>query len=191
MEGANDSLFWQDPFTPLGRQQVEKELPVASLIRRTAEHAYAVLTNSASQAKRNADTLESMKFASLRLDALGMRYQFAQEISQRYADAVALQHGKGRNIASADLSDISSTNGRLQDLRDYTTRLTEMYRKLWLSENLPTWMPNMLQLYKCNSDLWQGLIAKYLDLRTMFSQGQALPSPELLGLLNVEQSDSK
>ena len=191
MEGANDSLFWQNPFTPIGRQQVEKELPVASLIRRTAEHAYTVLTNSASRAKRNADTLESIKFAALRLDALGMRYQFAQEISERYADAVALQHGKNQNIASADLSDISSTNGRLQDLRDYTTRLTEMYRKLWLSENLPTWMPNMLQLYKRNSDLWQGLIAKYLDLGTSFSQGQTLPSPESLGLLNVQQSDSK
>ena len=185
--GASDSLFWQDPFSPIGRKEVEKNLPIASLIRRTAENAFTVFADSASQARRNAGTLESMKFAALRLDALGMRYQYAQEISERYADAVALQSGKKRGMAGADISDIDSTNGRLQDLRDYTTRLTEMYRKLWLSENLPSWMPNMLQLYRRNSDLWQGLIAKYSDIRAEHSQGQPLPSPQSLGLLSGQQ----
>jgi len=185
--GTSDSLFWQDPFSPAGRKEVERLLPVASLIRRTAEEAYTVFANGATRARRNADTLQSMKFAALRIDALGMRYQFAQEISDRYADAVA-QQGKDRRMAGSDLGDISSTDGRLQDLRDYTTRLTEMYRKLWLSENLPTWMPNMLQLYKRNSDLWQGLIAKYLELRRGLSNGKPLPSPESLGLLTGQQS---
>lgn len=90
----------------------------------------------------------------------------------------------------ADLSDIDSTNGRLQDLRDYTTRLTELYRQLWLSENLPTWLPNMLQLYHRNSLLWQNLIAKYADIRAEFGQGKPLPSPESLGLL-TEQDNGK
>ncbi|MEJ2008167.1 MAG: beta-N-acetylhexosaminidase [Acidobacteriota bacterium] len=185
--GASDALFWLDPFSPLGRKQIEKELPVASLIRTTAEHDYTVFVNNASRTKRNAEALESLKFAALRMDALGMRYQFAQEISDRYADAVAQESGKRRGLAYGDLSDIDSTNGRLQDLRDYTTRLTEMYRKLWLSENLPTWMPNILQLYRRNSDLWQGLIAKYRTIRADFSQGQPLPSPESLGLLAGQQ----
>jgi hexosaminidase len=180
--GARDALFWQDPFSPAGRKEVERLLPVASLMRRTAEEAYTVFANGESRARRNADTLQSMKFAALRLDALGMRYQFAQEISDRYADAVTQQQEKKPGTARSDLSDISSTNGRLQDLRDYTTRLTELYRQLWLSENLPNWMPNMLQLYKRNSDLWQGLIAKYSELRAGISGGQPLPSPESLGL---------
>ena len=185
--GASDSLFWQDPFSPIGRREVEKGLPVASLVRRTAENAYTVFADSGSRAKRNAGTLASMKFAALRLDALGMRYQFAQEISGMYADAVALQSGKNRRLAGSDISDIDSTNGRLQDLRDYTTRLTEMYRKLWLSENMPTWMPNILQLYERNSDLWQGLITKFSDLRGGRFSGQPLPSPESLGLLTGQQ----
>jgi hypothetical protein len=168
--GARDTLFWQDPFSPAGRKQVERLLPVASLIRRTAENAYTVFADGESRAKRNADTLESMRFGALRVDALGMRYQFAQEISDRYADAVAQAGGKNRRMASADLEDIQSTNGRLEDLRDYTTRLTELYRQLWLSENLPTWMPNMLQLYKRNSDLWQDLIAKFSGIRYGFHQ---------------------
>jgi len=86
-------------------------------------------------------------------------------------------------MAAGDLEDIESTNGRLEDLRDYTTRLTELYRKLWLSENLPNWMPNMLQLYKRNSDLWQGLIAKFSAIRNGFYDKQPLPSAESLGLL--------
>jgi hexosaminidase len=186
--GARDTLFWQDPFSPAGRKEVERLLPVASLVRRTAEDAYTVFANGESRARRNADTLESMKFAALRLDALGMRYQFDQEISDRYADAVTQQQEKKLGTARSDFSDISSTNGRLQDLRDYTTRLTELYRQLWLSENLPTWMPNMLQLYERNSDLWQGLIAKYSELRAALSNGQPLPSAESLGLLPGQQS---
>jgi hexosaminidase len=180
--GASDTLFWQNPFSPDGRKEVAQMLPVASLIRRTAEDAYTVFADSTSRAKRNAYTLESMKFAALRIDALGMRYQFAQEISDRYADAVAQQGGKDSRMASADLEDIQSTNGRLEDLRDYTTRLTELYRHLWLSENLPAWMPNMLQLYKRNSDLWQDLIAKFSGIRYGFYGGQPLPSAESLGL---------
>ncbi|HZT68434.1 MAG TPA: beta-N-acetylhexosaminidase [Terriglobia bacterium] len=185
--GAGDNLFWQDPFSPVGQRQVERMLPIASLIRRTAEDAYTVFATSTDRARRNADTLESMKFAALRLDALGMRYQFVQEISDRYAEAYAAQGGKNARSAGADLSDISSTNGRLQDLRDYTTRLTELYRHLWLSENLPAWMPNILQLYKRNSDLWQGLIAKFSEIRGERFMGQPLPSPESLGLLTAQQ----
>ena len=181
--GASDRLFWHDPFSPTGRKDVEKMLPVASLIRHTAENAYTVFADSASRARRNADTLQSMRFAALRIDALGMRYQFAQEISDRYADAVAQQSGKNHSMAAGDLEDIQSTNGRLEDLRDYTTRLTELYRRLWLSENMPTWMPNMLQLYKRNSDLWQDLIAKFSNIRYGFYDGQPLPSAESLGLL--------
>lgn len=185
--GASDTLFWQDPFSPAGRKEVERLQPVASLIRRTAENAYTVLATSASRARRNADSLESMKFGALRMDALGMRYQFAEEISDRYADAVTQQKGKGHENAAADLEDIQSTNGRLEDLRDYTTRLTELYRELWLSENLPDWMPNMLQLYKRNSDLWQSLIAKFSGIRNGFYDGQSLPSAESLGLLPAQQ----
>lgn len=186
--GASDALFWQDPFTALGRKTTLKELPVAPLIRLTAEHDYTVFVNQASMAKRNADALQSMRFAALRLDALGMRYQVAQEISERYEDAVASRNGKNRRMTGRNLSDISSTNGRLQDLRDYTTRLTELYRRLWLSENLPEWMPNMLQLYKENSDLWQGLIAKFSGLRSKLHSGETLPSPESLGLLTAQQT---
>lgn len=182
--GANDALFWRGLLSPTGRKEAEKELPVASQIRQTAENAYTVLTNGASRAKRNADTLESLRFAALRLDALGMRYQYLEEISERYRDAVASEKRKDLDAISWDFYDIDAPHGRLQDLRDYTTRLTELYRDLWLSENPPNWLPNILQLYEGNSRYWQTSIAKYSEIRSaQRSQDQPLPSPESLGLL--------
>ncbi len=185
--GAGENLFWQNPFSPAGRKSVEKDLPVASLIRLTAEHSYTVMVDSASRAKRNSDTLATLKFAALRLDALGMRYQFAQEISELYLDAIQKARANQKRLARRDLSDITSTNGRLEDLRDYTTRLEEMYRHLWLSENLPTWLPNILALYRRNGDLWQDLISKYSTIRAQYGDGQPLPSPQSLGLLTGSQ----
>jgi len=186
--GAGDNLFWQDPFSPTGRKEVEKILPIASLIRLTAEHSYTVMVDGASRAKRHSDTLASLEFAALKLDALGMRYQYAQEISDRYLDAVEQSQGNNRRSIGSDFGTITSTNGRLQDLRDYTTRLTEMYREVWLSENLPTWLPNILQLYRRNSDLWQDLITKFSRIHANYQQGQPLPSPESLGLPVGQQS---
>jgi hypothetical protein len=81
--GTDDGLFWHDPFSLPGRSEVEKTLPVAAEVRRAAEEAYTVLENDGPRARRNADTLADLKFAALKLDALGMRYQFAQEIAER------------------------------------------------------------------------------------------------------------
>lgn len=181
--GTGDALFWHDPFTPLGLQEVQKALPVVSQIRLMAEEVYTVFANNQDRARRNADTLANLRFAALKVDALGMRYQYAKEISERYADAVAHQNDQGRRLVGSDFSDITSTNGRIEDLRDYTTRLAELYRQLWLSENLPDWLPNVLERYHRNSELWQDLTAKFGQIRSNLGQGKALPPPDSLGLL--------
>ena len=168
--GTNNQLFWHNPFTPLGQADAQKVLPVAPEVRRAAESAFTVFANSADRALRNRHTLECLEFAALKLDALAMRYEFMQEAAVRYK--------------AGELSDISSTDGRLQDLRDYTTRLTEMYRKLWLEENLPTWLPNILQLYKRNSDIWQAKIQQFTEIEANHRANKPkLPSADSLGLM--------
>ncbi len=182
--GASDRAFWVDPFTPIGNQLVARGLPVAQIIRLAAEDAYSVFENDSGRARRNEDVLEDMKLAALKIDALGMRVQYAREISDRYDDAVARQQaGNDRRNLSNDFSDIDSTNGRLQDLREYTTRIRELYKQRWLAENLPTWLPNMLQLYDRDSQMWQEMIVKFGRLRSNLGPGKALPTPESLGLL--------
>jgi hexosaminidase len=180
--GTDDALFWHDPFSGEGRTEAIKALPVADQVRRAAEDAYTVFAEDAGRALRNSDTLANLKFAALKLDALGMRYQFLREISQLYANAVAHEHDKDQSLTENELSEIESTNGRLEDLRDYTTRLRELYRELWLSENLPSWLPNILQLYDRNSQLWQDRIARFRTIQAEHGQGKPLPSADSLGL---------
>jgi hexosaminidase len=188
--GASDGLYWQDPFTEGGHDAAKKFLPVASYVRKTAEQSYDTIADSESLAHRNADTLDYYKFAALRMDALGMRYQFAQEISDFYADVYAHQKGPYWRQTGDDFENISSTNGRLQDLRDYTTRLRELYKSLWLREHLPTWLPNMLQLYDRESMLWQGWIARISEIRAEHRDGKPYPSPDSLGLLPAGPEDT-
>jgi hexosaminidase len=190
--GTNNQLFWHNPFASPGQADVIKALPVVSRVRRSAENAFNVFVNNASRARRNADTLEYLEFAALKLDALGMRYQWMQEIADRYADALAKESGKESRAVSGDLSDISSTEGRLQDLRDYSTKLRELYNRLWLSENLPTWLPNVLELYDRNSDLWQATIQQFDEIRMNYRAGKSkLPSADSLGLILASKTENK
>jgi hexosaminidase len=183
--GTADDLFWHNPFRMEGRQEVKLALPLAAQMRRTAEDAYTVFVDSSSRARRNADTLPNLEFAALKIDALGMRYQFAREISQLYAQALAHENDKTQQeLVDNDLEEIDGTNGRLQDLRDYSTRLAELYKELWLSENLPNWLPNILQLYNRNSAMWQDLIARFDAIKAERDQGKLLPGPNSLGLLS-------
>ncbi len=180
--GTDDALFWQDPFSPDAQKQIQKDLPVAGLVRRTAEESYTVFVDGESHAKRNSDTLADLSLAALRLDALAMRYQFVQEISQRYSDALVHEHDKDQALVGNDFSDITSTNGRIDDLRDYTTRLTELYQQRWLDENLPTWLPNILLRYKLNNEMWQALSMKFEQIELDHWQGKPLPPAAALGL---------
>jgi hexosaminidase len=180
--GTDDDLFWRNPFDKEGQADMLRALPVASKVRLMAEDAYTVFSNSASRAKRNADTLPYLKLAALRLDALGMRYLFVQEIAQDYANAVAHQNDSDRNIAADGLGQILGTNGRMQDLRDYTTRLRELYQELWLSENRPTWLPNILQLYDQQTRQWQDQIEKFQQVDRDFGEKKPLPPADSLGL---------
>jgi hexosaminidase len=188
--GTDDALFWHDPFTAEGQRESKAALPIAAQVRRTAEDAYTIFVTGASLARRNADTLPNLEFAALKIDALAMRYEFAQEISQLYSQALAHENDKtSRDLVDNDLEEISGTNGRLQDLRDYTTRLRELYKQIWLSENLPTWLPNIMQRYDGNSAMWRELIAKFDRIKAERGRGKPLPSAALLGLSPVKSGN--
>jgi hexosaminidase len=183
MGGADDIRYWINPFTTEGQAVAARVLPVAAIVRTQAEAAFTTFDNNRSQARRNADTLDDLEFAALKMDALGMRYQFAQEISNLYARAVIHQKDSQHPIAGNELAEIESTNGRLDDMRDYTTRLRELYKQLWLRENLPGWLPNILQRYDSDSQMLLGLGRQFRSLRYLHYSGKPLPPADSLGLL--------
>ena len=178
-EGADDNLFWSDPFDTTGSQFMQMVLPAARDVRLGAEHALESLYRERKAARANADTLEDMIFAAWRLDALGMKIQFTSEINRFYWDAY-------RNLSDGDrvnndLEEISAINARLEDMRDAMTRLRGMYEKAWLRENRPYWLDNVLIRYDHLADEFQGKIVAVRQAQHQYWTQKTLPPPQQFG----------
>lgn len=166
---GNDDLTWFDPFSRLGAGRVKKIAPVAAEIRKAAEDVYIQVTAQANHAVLNQDTLPLITFAAKRFDYAGMRVQFASEMAEAYRNK---RPGAARE--------------RAVDLRDSINDLKVNYRKLWLAENRPYWIDNVLIKYENEALYWvrkAGLIGMAAeDLRTT----KVLPDPEAIGLFLQE-----
>lgn len=177
--GANDDAFWLDPFTEVGASYTEKALPVARDLRLAAERALESLYRDRRKARLNQETIDSLIFAALRLDLLGMKIQFAAETSRFYWDAYLNMGDRSRVLRN--LGEIASVNARLQDLRDATTRLRGMYSDLWLKENRPYWLGNVQVRYDNLASLFQSKIQAVEAARRQYREQQVLPTPHELG----------
>ena len=91
---SRNRLFWRNPFSPEGRNNVEKILPIAGEIRQSAEDAFTVFASSQKEARHHGDTFPYLEFAALKLDALGMRYQYVSDISRDYSTARSRNNGR-------------------------------------------------------------------------------------------------
>lgn len=178
-DSADDTLFWSNPFSETGARFIQKTLPAARDIRLDAEQALELLYRKGSAARANADTIDAMIFAAWRLDALGMKIQFTNEINHFYWDA--FQHQTDGDRVENDFEEISSINARLEDLRDSTTRLRGMYEKAWLRENRQYWLGNVLVRYDNLADKIQAQIVAVRDAQKQYWQQKTLPPPQQLG----------
>src|SRR5258705_10059206 len=92
---------------------------------------------------RERDAIEAMKLGARRMDFIGMKFQFADEVVAMYNRAADTTS----KAPQRDLADITGTNGRLQDLRDGLSLIRDEYEKAWLRENRPYWLHNVLARY--------------------------------------------
>ncbi len=174
-----DSLCWADPFSPAGAKLMHRVLPAAQGMRLGAEQAATLIYRNGNKARANADAVDDMLLAAWRWDSLGMKIQYADEIGRFYWDAYQNQTDHAR--VDGDLEEIASMNARLNDLRDATTRVREMYRQRWMKQYQPYWIDNVLVRY---DTLAQELQAKIVEVRTVqqqFDATKTLPAPEELG----------
>ena len=165
---------------------MQRLLPIARELRQSAEAAFTDFVAGEKDARRHADTLPYLEFAALKLDALGMRYEYVADIAQDYSAILAHEQDVSPSAVDSELFQLQGINGPLFDLRDYTTKLREMNRTLWLAENGGSWLPNMLQLYDQNSAVWQQRIAQFEGIKAAHREGKPLPSAESLGLMAVQ-----
>ncbi len=178
---AGDGAFWLDPFSESGAAAALRAVPVAHDLRMAAETALVSLYQNREKARLHLDSLPYMEFASLRLDMLGMKAQFVNEIDSAYWDA--FQNQSDRQRVGHDLGEITGTNARLQDLRDTTTRLAGKYRELWLHENRPYWLGNVMVRYDVLAQEFQEKINALAAAR---GRSAGLPKPEEIGFWHVE-----
>jgi hypothetical protein len=182
---ASDDMFWLNPFTPEGARFAGRTLPVMRDLRLAVENALVSLYKDRAKARHHADTLQYMEVAGMRLDLLGMKVQFAAEINHYYRDALqaheeALQHPEAGRRIGRDMSQISATNGRLQDLRDATTRAEKFYSDLWLKESRPYWLPNVQVRYDHLANLYVGkILAVKAAMNRFHATGMMTPAEEL------------
>ncbi len=179
VDTETDDLFWIDPFTPAGAATMQKLAPAAREIRLGAEHGLESLFRNRGQAHAQEKSLDDMILAAWRWDALGMKIEFTQEINQFYWDAFKNQTDSNR--VANDLDEITSLNARLEDLRDSTTRLNEMYRRAWLQEYEPYWLDNVSVRYDTLAQELQQKIVAVREARRQYDATKTLTQPQELG----------
>ena len=185
---VSDNAFWLDPWSPAGIAKADKlraNLPAARL---HAEQAIELIETALATdpSLREKDSLRAMELGARRIDFIGLKFQLSDEMRDFYAQAYAQQHDRSKDTATRNmLDDISSMNGRCQDLRDGFSLLKNLYRESWLAENRPYWMDNVLVRYDLQTQLWekrgediQTLIHTFETTRTLPPAAQAgIPAP--------------
>jgi hypothetical protein len=181
----SDEIFWLDPWSAQGQEISARLLPQAHELRLHAERAIVLLADVRAGNPRllQTDALTAMDLGARRLDLIGLKFQLAQEIAAAYAQAVAQQHDKAqRKATSYILEEISSDNGRCQDLRDAYSALKAEYSQVWLGENRPYWLNNVTVRYDLEIERWQRRGNQFQTAVRAWHGGQDLPSASSLGL---------
>jgi hexosaminidase len=179
LQDASDSAFWIDPFSESWANYSSKALPVTHDLRISAEQALDLVLRNRDKARLHADTLDPMIVGGLRLDALGMKVQFAQEIGDYYASALA-SAASGKN-SRTDIHEITGTNARLQSMRDAVTRVRDLYSAEWLRENHPYWLGNVTVRF----DVLAQSIQEKINQMRMIGRNP-LPPAEQIGFRQIK-----
>jgi hypothetical protein len=185
---ASDDAFWLDPFGQDWAAYVENARPVAKQLRLAAERALVLLYQHRAEATHHAETIDALLLAGRRLDSLGMKIEFIDEINQFYRQAYASQND--RRLVNSNLGQITGDNGRLADLRDATNDVRRLYERQWLQESRPYWLQNVLARYENLAAKFQAKIGEVEAAAAQYRRTGQLPPPEQMGFLVKKRAEN-
>jgi hypothetical protein len=179
-DGRNE-LYWLDPWTPEGQVVTARVRPGLKALRIQAESALVLIAQAKAQQPdlREQAALEAMEVGARRLDFIGMKFQFAEEIAQMYARASTPINAN----TAEELNDIASPlNGRIGDLKEGYVLGREVYEHAWANENRPTYVGNLTNRYDNSAQLWIQRSDKVRAAIAQFRRTRTLPSMEEMGI---------
>jgi len=163
LDDAQDSYFWIDPFSPEGQRLAVKMRPIESELRLDAERAITLLAQARAAAKgagrrlENPEALDALELGARRIDFVGLKFQAADDCGSLYNQALAVSEtGDKKRYDEVEnlLYTIASNNGRMQDIRDGYTLLSDLYRQAWVRDNRPYWLQTNMDRYTQSAALW-------------------------------------
>jgi hypothetical protein len=179
---GHDFLYWVDPYSPEGMEIAKKVRVAAPELRIHAESASVLIAHARRMQPqlREQDALDAMDMGARRMDLIGMKFQFADEMVAAYA--AAIDPARTTPVTWLDLADISGINGRLQTMREAYVLGRELYEKSWRAENRPYWMDNVLARYDSAIQLWWNRSLMADGARREFNRTKKVPPPERMGI---------
>jgi hexosaminidase len=181
---STDQIFWADPWTPEGQAMAAELRPLLAPMRLHAERAITLLSQArASGDLRESDTVYAIEVGARRLDFIGQKFETADEIARRYREAYSFigDPAKSKQISGL-LANISWSQGFCQDMRDGYSESRSGYSSLWLRENRPYWLQNVLARYDLATQLWIARGDRFIAARENWLQQRTLPAPAELGI---------
>jgi hexosaminidase len=189
LEDANDSLFWADPYSAPGQQIAIKIRPALHDLRLNAERAITLIAEAREAARNdhrelaNTEALDALELGARRIDFVGLKFQTSDEIVALYKQAQSLVADKSRwNEVEDTMWNISSADGRMQDMRDGYSLLGGLYRQAWLRVNRPYWLENNMARYDRCAQLWIDRGDKFSLVQKQWFDTHTLPSLADAGL---------
>ncbi|MDQ8153320.1 MAG: family 20 glycosylhydrolase, partial [Gemmatimonadota bacterium] len=179
---GHDFLYWVDPYSSEGMEIAKKVRVAAPDLRIHAESA-SILIAQARRVQPNLrwpDALDAMDMGARRLDLIGMKFQFADEMVKMYQ--AATDPARTAPVTWLDFADISGINGRLQTMREAYVLGRELYEKSWRAENRPYWMHNVITRYDTAIELWWSRSQLADAARREFSRTKKVPPAERMGI---------
>jgi Flp pilus assembly CpaE family ATPase len=152
--------------------------PYTHDLRILAESALVFIAQAEPKVTRERDALKALEIGARKIDFIGMKFQFADEVVVMYdraSDSTSKSPGR-------DLADITGINGRLQDLRDGYSLIRDEYEKAWLRENRPYWLHNVLARYDLATQMWIDRADRINLARQQWYRTQKLPPAVSVGI---------
>jgi hypothetical protein len=187
---AQVSYFWVDPYSSEGQRVAAKLRPVVSELRLSAERAITLVAEARAAAREgnrtldNPEALDALELGARRIDFVGLKFQAADDIVAIYSQSRALTADKSRQSEVGEmLWTVSSTNGRIEDIRQGYALLRGLYQQAWLRDERPYWLENNLARYDMATQLWLGRASRWQSqVMQQWWDTHTLPAPADAGL---------